>query len=441
MRKLWILAKRSLLSTFRDKSALIMMLVTPFVLTVIIGAAFGTGGSTALTDVPLLIVDHDQSSLSQELTQSFDAPALNGMFVTTVMTDEIAAREQVDKNKAAALLVIPAGFKERMFPFLSLVKQQMGLDLATMSAEDIKALPLKQQEALGQLYEQASTSPPPPVQIEIYGGQMWPISVTTIKGITQGVLERMNMLIQGTAAIAHRLITAQTAQGEAPTGNDFAPPEVEANQPLPIRVRVVVPEGLTFSWFDYSAASMAVFFLMFTVTSGGRSLLTERENGTLPRLLISPTSTLVILLGEMGGVLLVGLAQMLILWGATTLIGAHWGNPWQVLLTIIALVFCATGVGALITAWSRTPRQVGALGTAISLIGGGFSGSFFPRAYLPAWVQKLSLITPNAWGIELFSRLHSGVSLSALLPWLAGMLGVTAVYYAVAILGFRRQFD
>ena len=120
--------------------------------------------------------------------------------------------------------------------------------------------------------------------------------------------------------------------------------------------------------------------------------------------------------------------QMLILWGATTLIGAYWGRPGGVLLTIVLLVMCASSVGALISAWATTPGQAGAIGSAITLIGGALSGSFFVRWNLPKWVQYLSLVTPNAWGIEILSRLQAGHSLSAVLPRLGGMVLLTAVY-------------
>ena len=142
----------------------------------------------------------------------------------------------------------------------------------------------------------------------------------------------------------------------------------------------------------------------------------------------------------MGGIVLTGVLQMLILWGATTLIGAYWGHPGGVLLTIVLLVICASSVGALISAWARTPGQAGAIGSAITLIGGALSGSFFVRWNLPQWVQYVSLVTPNAWGIEILSRLQGGRSLAVILPWLGGMALLTVVYYGLALLGFRRQF-
>lgn len=77
----------------------------------------------------------------------------------------------------------------------------------------------------------------------------------------------------------------------------------------------------------------------------------------------------------------------------------------------------------------------------MTLIASAVSGTFFPRMNLPQWVQTISLITPNAWGIELFSALQTGRGLLDILPLLGGALALTAAYYVAALIGFRRQFS
>ncbi|MCZ7667658.1 MAG: ABC transporter permease [Chloroflexi bacterium] len=52
----------------------------------------------------------------------------------------------------------------------------------------------------------------------------------------------------------------------------------------------------------YFAPSMAVAFLMYTVSVGGRSILAEREEGTLARLLASPTSATQVMGGKVSGI-------------------------------------------------------------------------------------------------------------------------------------------
>ncbi len=76
----------------------------------------------------------------------------------------------------------------------------------------------------------------------------------------------------------------------------------------------------SFDPLAYMAPGMALMFLMFTAANGGRTLLSERAQGTLPRLLVSPTSTAQVLGGKVLGIYLTGVAQMLILIVASTLL-------------------------------------------------------------------------------------------------------------------------
>ena len=59
MRKLWVLALKEVLLTFRDTSALFMMLATPLALTLVMMAAFGSGDSSPISDIPVLILNQD----------------------------------------------------------------------------------------------------------------------------------------------------------------------------------------------------------------------------------------------------------------------------------------------------------------------------------------------------------------------------------------------
>jgi len=178
---------------------------------------------------------------------------------------------------------------------------------------------------------------------------------------------------------------------------------------------------------------------MFAATGGGRTLLAERQGGTLSRLLVSPTSATLILVGKMSGVAVAGLLQVAVLWGATSLTGADWGEPLPVLIALVLLVISATGLGAVIAAWARSEAQAGALGTTLVLAASALSGNFLPRMNLPIWVQTVSLAFPNGWGLELFTRIQAGATLAGVLPLLGWLALLTVIYYVIAAVGFRRQ--
>lgn len=444
MRKLWVLALKEIRVTVRDVGALVSMVLSPLLLTLAIGAAFGTGGSAVLTDIPVLVLDQDQGTFSQELRTAFEAQQDKGLLLVEYVTDEAAARGRVEADEVAALVILPEDMSASILPLGPLAQSQMALDIFDLSSEDIQALSPEQQVQFGELYLQSQQAESEPAIVEIYASPEYQISASVVKGIVQSVLERINMTVAGINVIVTQMAESQLAAGEEEITPDF---NFEAgnfdqagSSSLPIEVAVVSPSGRSFSWLDYSATSMAVLFLMFGVTSGGRTLLAERRTGTLPRLLISPTKSLVVLVGKMAGIVLTGLLQVGVLWGATSLIGAYWGAPLGVLVAILGLVVAATGLGALISAWAKTPGQASAIGTAITLVGAAASGSFLPRENLPEWLQTISFVTPNAWGIEIFGRLQSGGGLQDILPLLAGLAGITLIYYLIAAFGFRRDF-
>ena len=123
-----------------------------------------------------------------------------------------------------------------------------------------------------------------------------------------------------------------------------------------------VTEGaqpVTFDVLAYMAPGMALMFLMFTVSNGGRTLLAEQRQGTLPRLLVTPISTTQVLGGKVFGIYLTGVAQMVILVAASSLLfSLKWGDFASVLVLILAAVVGAVGWGMLITSLAKTPGQV-----------------------------------------------------------------------------------
>ena len=158
-----------------------------------------------------------------------------------------------------------------------------------------------------------------------------------------------------------------------------------------------------FDWMAYMAPSMAVLFLMFTVSLGGRSILAERQWGTLQRLLISPSSAAQVLGGKVSGIFLTGLAQMVILIAFSALaFGVRWGAPVALIVLIVATVFAATGWGALIAAYAKSPGQAMSIGSMMALVFAGWPATLCRARIIREWLQTLSLVTPNAWALEGF---------------------------------------
>jgi ABC-2 type transport system permease protein len=199
-------------------------------------------------------------------------------------------------------------------------------------------------------------------------------------------------------------------------------------------------EAVDFDILAYMAPGMALLFLMYTVSYGGRSILAERSQGTLPRLLVSPTTTAQVLGGKVLGIFFTGVAQVgILILASSVFFGVQWGNTFGVALLILAAVFGATGWGLLITALARSPAQVGSIGSATMLIFGILGGSFIQLNQMPPLVQTLSKITPNAWGLDGFTTLALGGTLPSLVEPLTALLIMGAVLFGIAVMLFNRN--
>ena len=198
--------------------------------------------------------------------------------------------------------------------------------------------------------------------------------------------------------------------------------------------------AVKFDILAYMAPGMALMFLMFTVTYGGRSLLVEDRQGTLPRMLISPTTSTQILGGKVFGIFLTAIAQLLILIGGSSLLfRLNWGDPLGVLALVLAAAAGATGWGMLIAAFLKTPGQISSVGSAVMLIFGLLGGSFFDISMLPGWLTTFSKITPNAWGIDGFTTLAMGGTLRNITTPLFALLLMGALLFSIAAFWIRRR--
>jgi ABC-2 type transport system permease protein len=188
----------------------------------------------------------------------------------------------------------------------------------------------------------------------------------------------------------------------------------------------------------FFAIGMTVFFVFFTVEFGVRSLLDERERGTLARLLVAPLRPSWIVGGKVGAGYVVGLVSMGALVIATSvLLGASWGAPVGVILLMVAGVGAAVGVTALVATLAKTPQQAAGYTSLVTVVLGLFGGTFFPISQA-SFLGGLSLIAPQAWMMRGFEDLASGAGVGEILPSLLVLALFAGVAGAVASTRARR---
>jgi ABC-type multidrug transport system, permease component len=421
MKKSFLIGIKDLTLIFRDPAALLLMLLAPFALTIGLGFVtghFGSHNSSGISAIPVILVNQDGGQLGNALVQVFSSSDVKSLVTPTEMSDYTQAKAAVDQNKTAAAILIPAGFTNSIIP-------------SGASAVDAA-----------------------PVQVQLYANPTSPTSVGVVKTILEGFLNQVETQRSSGQVSIEQMVKAgllqpsQVQQAASQMGAQMAAQSQNGTAAASAIQVVTQSDGASPSQsfqvdtLALIAPGMALMFLMYTVTYGGRSLLTERNQGTLPRLLVSPTRPAQILAGKVLGIFLTGVAQMLILiLGTNLLFGLHWGDPLATLVLVLAAVAAATGWGLLIASFSKTTAQISSVGSALMLIFGLLGGSFFSMDALPGWVQFISHVSPNAWGMDGFTSLALGNGLASIATPVAALLLMAALLFGLsAFLINRRNF-
>ncbi|WP_170119619.1 ABC transporter permease [Tumebacillus permanentifrigoris] len=184
---------------------------------------------------------------------------------------------------------------------------------------------------------------------------------------------------------------------------------------------------------QYYAVAMTAMFLLYNVAIGAKSILNERGTETLARMMVSPTSKSSILLGKFVGTLLYSMIQFVVMVLATRFIfGVEWGgNGAQVLVLGLMYAVAVAGLSMMIASMISSEKVADLVSGIGALIAAVLGGSIVPLSEFPDLMQKLSLVTPNAWALNGLLDIMSGTTWQALwLPMLM-LLGMGTVTLCV----------
>jgi ABC-2 type transport system permease protein len=404
------IAFKDLTIAFRDRTGLLLMLAAPVVLTfgmaLVSGRLSGSSGP-ALADIPVVIVNLDGGDIGNSLAEAFSSEELAALLEPQTAADAAAGRALVDGNKAAAAVIIPAGFSAAVT---------------------------------------GGKQPSDAERIEVYANPEREVSAQVVTAIVESFVQQVELgRISGQVAVEQMIgagiITPAQAQETGLAVGERAAAERDSGAP----VRLVSNEESTaeeveFDPMAYFAPSMAIFFLMFTVSLGGKSLLEEKSTGTLARLSSAQIREAEILGGKMLGIYLTALAQMAILIVINAvLFRVTFGDPLALAALVAVLAAAATGWGILLAALARTPGQVTSVGSAMMLTFGVLGGNFVSVSGMPEWFRLIGRITPNAWGLEGFVALGMGDGLPQIVGILAGLLIMAAGLFLASVWILRRR--
>ena len=383
MRAAITIAAKDLRQRIRDRSVFVIAFLVPFGLTAIFSLTLANVSGESKFTATYAVVDRDGG----QVAQAFTGILTKLDFVTLKRTASVAeASKLTEDGEVDAAFVVPDGFSA-----------------------------------------------------SVEAGRGGALRVLTNPNASIGGLVARSLAQSFASDIDGIQVSVATVLGE----QGGTPPDAAALQALVERARQTPPtavldqntaESKLFSSTTFYAAGMAVFFVFFTVEFGVRSLLAERETGTLARLLVAPLRPAWVIAGKAAASFVVGLVSMTALVVASRfLLGARWGSTLGVALLVVSGVLAAMGVTALVATLAKTPAQASSYASAVAVVGGMLGGTFFPVSQGPAFLANLSLITPQAWLMRGFQELAGGATVGEVLPAVGAILLFGVILGGIAL--------
>jgi ABC-2 type transport system permease protein len=399
----------------RDRGALILSFLLPIAFFSIFGMIFGGMGGGGTPRVSVLVVDEDGSTVSGRLVQALlQEPSLAASTHRRAKKGEpvppdytaAGAETAVRQGNAPAALIIPKGF----------------------GAHPIALGPGGDRTPIRLLHDSSD-----PVAAQMVGGILQKVVMTSLPD----TLAKMGM--QYFERSSGGLTPQQRESVESALSRVPSQPRQSGARSdtglVALDVRDVVGEKKHNSMISFYAAAIGVMFLLFTASAAGGSLLDEAESGALDRILSARVSMTTLLAGKMAYSALLASAQLtlMFLWGAAVFhLDLFTHLPGFIVMTA-ATSFAVASFGMLLASVSHTRAQQGGISTLIILTMSAIGGSMFPRYFMPEAMQKVGLLTLNAWAIDGYTKVFwRDEPILHLAPQVAVLIGAGMVLFLIA---------
>jgi ABC-2 type transport system permease protein len=392
------LFKKDLILFFHDQRSVIITFLLPVILITLFAFAYGSIGNYDGRSEPvkLLVTDLDQTSSSKKIIHKIDSLE----DIRTIASDSIKSTELVIKGKYACALIIYKGFQDSLeagnaTPVELVYDRSREMEIGILQQNLISTL----MSSTGEIIVKKS--------IEKYLQDQFPALDKKIRdNIIKTAIKEDNIApaIKWTSVVGIK--------------NDTKLGLIQA------------------------VAGTAILMLLFSVAGVGTSILEEKENGTINRLLYSPLKGSTILYGKMLFAFFISILQLTAMFLFAWLIfnmDLSVNIPGLILM-IIATSFAVSSIGIFLAAIAKTRQQAQNLSTIIILVMSAIGGSMIPLFIMPSILQKIALLSVNYWGIQGFYDLFWRVlPLQDILPKIAILISIGIIMTVASALLFKKR--
>ncbi|HEX3027860.1 MAG TPA: ABC transporter permease [Clostridia bacterium] len=399
------IALKDLRVTFRDRKALIFMILMPLVLIIIIGASFGSMFENQLRVEKFVIGvwDKDTSVISGQFVNDFLRGKMSSSFETYKINSTEEMNQKLKSKKLSSVIVIPKNFsddihrnKQATFEIKSNVDNQFNSLIVKMST--------KGYAKTFSIYNDAS---------KVLANAFHKYNVRIEKSFNG---------IDDNSAIIMEL---QKKSGMEKL--DFK----ELNQ----------KKNKVLSGIQFYSTTMLVMFMLFGATAGTRLIIEERETRTLGRIMCAKAAKSTLIIGKFLGLLFICFVQALILILFTHFVySVDWGASIPgVLLVTLCSTFAAAAFGMFIAALSKSPGAADGFSQIFIQSFTLLSGGMVPIYVFPPAMKVVAKFTLNWWAVNGFQDIMLGKGIADVIQYMGVLIIMGIVFLSIGIWRFKTE--
>ncbi len=393
MRKILAIAYKDLVIRFSSLSELLFFIILPIVFTVLL--AGGTPGGNADNRIHLTVVDEAHSALSAQIVAGLE----QSTSVRPVLTERAQAGREFQERRTPAVLIIPAEF-----------------DLASAG----QGLELKQQpNNLNALVAERAV-----LAVLNRVGSAMTIAQTSVQEADQA---------RAFASDSERQAYFATALDRAQTRIAEAPKRLEIT-------RAGTPDQVEYDPAVSSSAGQMITWVFIPLLGLSGLFAFERSQGTLRRLLTTPTHSSIFMLGAIGGQVFGALVQMALLVGfGIVVMRLPWGRePLALAALLTSFALAAAALGVTLGTFIKTEGQATGLSIMLGMVMALLGGCWYPLELFPTAMQNIVRVLPTTWAMQgMLDLLMRSGSLMDILPEAGVLLGFAVVFLGIGVWRFR----
>lgn len=345
-------------------------------------------------------------SMGELLLRLLRSEAFADLLAVTEAADEASARAAVDAGESGVALIIPTSFTD------SLTRPEIVAGLELYRDPTLTIGPAIVEALVTQVVEQLAART---LGVESALAQL----------LATGVVPDEALVAEVVAAFAEDAGTGQLLVVEAPPG-------------------VAVAEvGILAQILGLIMGGMLVFYAFFTGAVSMQTLLTEAEEGTLPRLFTTPTPPAAVLGGRVLATLLILAVQVtvLLLFGRLAF-AISWGNSLPLLLAAAGIVIVSAATGLFVVSLLQSTRQAGVVfGGVLTLTGMmGLLPVFAAGSGGNSTVTAASLLVPQGWAMRGLQLSMEGATAAGVVPVVGAVLLWSAVLAGIGLYRLQHRF-